>query len=184
MSEPVRHARQTRVADCQDLLAIGPLLVHAKDDLIDIVRRSAQQPATRTIGVIDDLGRIIGVIRVLRLTEAVVARVAPASVMAGIKDAIEVGRFAHAVEDRIASDIMEAPATISPEATVGEAFREMQRHDVTGLYVVDAEGRPTGYVDLLELAIRLVDALSEEATAPGGSPPKARPADDNRAEGP
>lgn len=162
MTEPVRLARQTRVADCQDLLAISPLLVHQDDDLLDVVRRSANQPATRTIGVIDDEGRVIGIIRVLRLTESIVARVAPEAVMAGIRDAVEVGRFGHAVEDRIAGDIMEPPATISPEATVSEAFREMHKHRVTGMYVVDAEGRPTGYVDLLELAIRLTDALEEE----------------------
>jgi CBS-domain-containing membrane protein len=183
VTKPVRLARETRVESCQDLLAIGPLLVHRDDDIIDIVRRSALQPATRTLGVIDDEGRIVGVIRVLRLTESVVARVAPASVMAGLKDAIEVGRFGHAVEDRIASDIMEAPATISPEATVGEAFREMQRHDVTGLYVVDAERRPTGYVDLLELAIRLVDALADEGAAGDVSAAGGSNTDDTRAEG-
>jgi len=184
MTQPVRLARETRVASCQDVLAIGPLLVHCDDDLIDIVRRSALQPATRTLGVTDDEGRIIGVIRVQRLTESIVARVAPASVMAGIKDAIEVGRFGHAVEDRIATDIMEDPATIAPEATVGEAFREMQRHNVTGLYVVDAERRPTGYVDLLELAIRLVDAIDEEHGPADGPAATGRPADDNRTEGP
>lgn len=164
MTEPVRLARQTRVADCQDILEIGPLLVHRDDDLLDVVRRSARQPATRTLGVIDDAGRVIGIIRVLRLTESIVARVSPEALMAGIRDAVEVGRFGHAVEDRIAGDIMEPPATISPEATVSEAFREMQKHQVTGLYVVDAAGRPTGYVDLLELAVRLADALADERT--------------------
>jgi predicted transcriptional regulator len=148
-----------------DLLAIGPLLVRREDDLLDIVRRSAEQPATRTIGVIGDDGRVVGVIRVLRLTESIVARVAPEALMAGIQDAAAVGRFGHAVEDRIASDIMEPPATISPEATVSEAFREMHRHRVTGMYVVDRDGRPTGYIDLLELAIRLVDALEDERDA-------------------
>jgi len=162
MTEPVRLARQSRVADCQDLLEIAPLLVHKEDDLLDVVRRSAAQPATRTIGVVDEAGRVIGVIRVLRLTESIVARVAPEAIMAGLKDVAEVGLFGHAVEDRIAGDIMEPPATISPEATISEAFREMHRHRVTGMYVVDSGGRPTGYVDLLELAIRLADALEEE----------------------
>jgi len=162
MTEPVRLARQSRVADCQDLLEIAPLLVHKEDDLLDVVRRSAAQPATRTIGVVDEAGRVIGVIRVLRLTESIVARVAPEAIMAGLKDVAEVGLFGHAVEDRIAGDIMEPPATISPEATISEAFREMHRHRVTGMYVVDSDGRPTGYIDLLELAIRLADALEEE----------------------
>jgi CBS domain-containing protein len=165
MTGRVRLARQSRVADCQDLLAIGPLLVHREDDLLDVVRRSAKQPATRTIGVVDEAGRIVGIIRVLHLTEAIVARVAPEALMAGIHDAGDVGRFGHAVEDRVAGDIMEPPATISPEATVSEAFREMHRHRVTGMYVVDGDGRPTGYVDLLELAIRLADALEDEGAA-------------------
>ena len=162
MTEPVRLARQSRVADCQDLLAIGPLLVHQEDELLDVVRRSSVQPATRTIGVVDEEGRVIGIIRLLRLTESIVARVAPEAIMAGLKDAAEVGMFGHAVEDRFAKDIMEPPATISPDATVSEAFREMHRHRVSGMYVVDSEGRPTGYIDLLELAIRLADALEED----------------------
>lgn len=185
MSESGRVARQSRVAECQDLLEIGPLLVQLDDDLLEIVRRSSSQPATRTLGVVDDEGRIVGIIRVLRLTESVVARVAPEAIMAGIQDAEAVGRFARAIEDRVARDIMEPPSTISPDATVSEAFREMHRNQLTGMYVVDPEGRPIGYVDLMELTLCLADALEDESgeEAPDPDDPGEQPAGSMRPAG-
>lgn len=166
-----RVARNTPVSACQRILEIGPVTVPPTADLLEVVRISAAHPATRTIGVVDGDGRLIGVLRVLRLSESIVARVAPEALLADIRDAEAVGRFTHAVEDQVAGDIMEPPATITPEATVGEAFRLMHRHRVTGLYVIDPEGRPTGYLDLLELAMLYADAIeSEREPTAGGSP--------------
>jgi hypothetical protein len=42
-----------------------------------------------------------------------------------------------------------------------------QRH-LSGLYVVDPDGRPTGYLDLLELVLLYVDALEAPPPAPSG----------------
>ncbi len=66
-----------------------------------------------------------------------------------------------------AGDAMIGPAVISPEATIDEAFRVMHARHLSGLYVVDAAGRPTGYLDLLELAMPYVEALEAD------SPPKS-----------
>ena len=57
-----RLDRSARVADCVQLLAIEPLLVHAGDDLLEVLRRAAHQPSTRLIGVVDDAGIMIGVL--------------------------------------------------------------------------------------------------------------------------
>ena len=37
----------------------------------------------------------------------------------------------------------------------------MRARHLSGLYVVDAAGRPTGYLDLLELPCRYVEALED-----------------------
>jgi CBS domain-containing protein len=156
---PIRLARHTTVAACQALLAIEPLVVNLADDLLVVMRRAAAQPSTRLVGVVDDAGRLVGVFPILRLAESVVARVVPEALLADIADVADVARFGHAVEARMAADVMLEPASINPAATLGEAFRLMHQRRLSGLYVVDDEGRPTGYLDLLELAVAYVDAL-------------------------
>jgi CBS domain-containing protein len=164
VSQRTRLARDTPVAVCQTLLAIEPLLVHADDDVLVAMRRSAAQPETRLLGVVDSAGTLVGVLPVLRLAEAVVARVAPESLLTEITDLADVERFKAAVEAKVVGDLMALPATIQGHATVDAAFREMHRRHLSALYVVDATGRPTGYLDLLELAVNYVDAL-EAGTA-------------------
>jgi CBS domain-containing protein len=159
VTEPVRVARNTPVAACQDLLAIGPLVARFDEDLLGVMRRSAAQPATRLIGVVDNDGRLVGVLPVLRLTESIVARVVPEALMSQIAGVADVARFGHAVEARTAGEAMLPPASIGPEATIGEAFHLMHQLRQSGLYVVDRDGRPTGYLDLIELAIAYLDAL-------------------------
>ena len=163
MTDGIRLARQTPVAVCQALLAIEPLIAHPSDDLLVVMRRSAGQPATRLIGVVGEDGRLIGVLPILRLAESVVARVAPESLLADITDIADVARFGHAVEARTVRDAMLAPASISGESTIGEAFRVMHQRRLSGLYVIDGDGRPTGYLDLLELALKYVEALEDRA---------------------
>jgi len=162
----VRLARQTSVAVCQQLLAIEPLLANVDDDLLATLRRASAQPATRLIGVVDGQGRIVGVLPIVGVAEAVVARVAPEALLAGINDVADVARFGHQVEARTVGDVMVPPATIAPQATIGEAFQVMHTRRLSGLYVVDAEGRPAGYLDLLELAVRYVDALEADVDHP------------------
>jgi CBS domain-containing protein len=63
-----------------------------------------------------------------------------------------IARFGHVVESRTAADIMLPPASVHPSESVTAALRVMHRRRLSGVYVVDAAGRPTGYVDALELA--------------------------------
>lgn len=165
MSERTRLARDTPVSVCQGLLAIEPLLVQVDDDVLTAMRRSAGQPETRLIGVVDADGVLAGVLPVLRLAEAVIARVAPESLLTEIADLADVERFKRAVEAHVVSDLMVEPATVRGDATVDAAFRQMHLRHLSALYVIDRAGRPTGYLDLLELAVNYVDALEGEPPA-------------------
>jgi len=164
VSNRPRLAKQTTVAVCQSLLAIEPLIVHEEDLVGTVMRRSAAQPETRLVGVVNGEGILTGVIPILRLAESVIARVVPESLMSDISGIADVARFGHAVESRSAREAMLPPASIAPEATIGDAFKAMHHQRLSGLYVVDPDGRPTGYLDLLELAIRYLDALEADPT--------------------
>jgi CBS domain-containing protein len=172
VSDASRVARNTPVAACQGLLKIEPLIVHAGDDPLTVMRRAAQQPSTRLIGVVDDGdGKLIGVLPILRLAQAVVVRVAPEAVMSGLVNLDEIASFGHVVEARTIGDVMLEPSSVTPTSTIDEAFRKMHTRHQSGLYVVDDADRPTGYLDLLELVLVYVDTLEREALDPPRSAP-------------
>jgi CBS domain-containing protein len=167
------------VAAGQELLEIGPLLARPEDHLHSVLRRSAAQPETRLIGVVDDAGVLVGVLPILRLVESVVAQVVPEAVLGDLTHLADIARFGHAVDARTVKDAMMPPAMIAPEATVIDAIQLMHRHRVSGLYVVDREGRPTGYLDMLELAMQLLalrpDGEMGASSGVSASPPPGKP---------
>jgi CBS domain-containing protein len=165
MSERMRLARQTPVSAVESLLPIEPLLVRDTEDPVTVLHRAAAQPQTRVLGVVDEGGVLIGVLSIVRLAEAVVVRVAPEVVLAEISDLADAARFGHAVSARTVRDVMLPPISIAPTAPIDEAFRAMHGRHLSGAYVVDADGRPTGYLDLLELTMRYVQAIEAGSSA-------------------
>jgi CBS domain-containing protein len=163
VTDRTRAARQTLVADCARLLPIEPVLVERDADPLSIVRNAADHPATRVIGVVDATGKLVGVLPLLRLVETVVARVSPETLLAGGADLIEAARFGAEVRAKRIEDIMLPPVSIDGSATVDDAFRLMHARHQSGLLVVDDDGRPVAYLDLLELALRYLEAIEPPA---------------------
>ena len=107
---------------------------------------------------------------IIRLAQAVVVRVAPETVMRGLADVDQIAAFGHVVEARTMRDVMLEPSSVRPDATIDEAFRTMQTRHQSGLYVIDEDGRPTGYLDLLELVLVYVNTLERAAADDPPSP--------------
>lgn len=162
MSDRTRRVRQTPVSECVALLPIDPLLVGPDDDPLTVMRRASERPQTRLLGVVDERGVLIGVLSTVRLAEAVIVRVSPETLLADISDLADAARFGHAAAARTVRDVMLPPAAVPADATLDEAFRRMHARHLSGLYVVDDDGRPTGYLDLLELTMRYVAALEAD----------------------
>jgi CBS domain-containing protein len=159
VSERTRLARHSPVSDCVAALPIEPALVHPGDDPLTVMREAWGHPQTRVLGVIDDDGVLVGILSIVRLAEAVIARVSPEILLADAKDLLTAGRLGTTLTARTISDVMLPPASLPADATLDAAFRLMHARHLTGVYVVDAAGRPTGYLDLLELTVRYVEAL-------------------------
>lgn len=169
MSEARRLTRSTPVSACEGLLAFEPLLVGLDTDVVEILRRAAVRPSTRLIGVIDDDRRLVGVLPIRDLVEAVVARVMPEALMTDVTDVEDLARFGHVVGSKTAVDVMQPPAAVVRSSTIARAFREMQRRGLSGVYVVDDGERPVGYLDALELAYQA--ALGEPLPGTPGEAP-------------
>ena len=131
----------------------------AADDHLDaVIRRAGSSPATRVLGVVDASGVLIGVVTSHDLVAAVVGRLAPGALLARIHDVDGMGEYGRYVEAKVAGDLMRPPAALQQTATLAEAFHLMHLRDLSGVYVVDAEGRPVAYLDGLELAAAVVTA--------------------------
>jgi CBS domain-containing protein len=167
MTEHTRAIRHTPVSECVSLLPIEPLLVHPDDDPLVVMHQAAERPQTRLLGVIDDAGVLVGVLSTVRLAEAVVVKVSPETLLADISDLADAARFGHSVAARTVEDVMLPPAQVTADATIEAAFRMMHARHLSGLYIVDATGHPTGYLDLLELTMLYVEAI-EADRPPGG----------------
>jgi len=141
-----------------------PLLATPDEDLLAVLHRVAGHPETRSVGVVDGDGVLIGVVPIVRLAEAVVIRIAPEAVLADISDPAEAAQFGHDIAATTVADVLQPPVTVLGAATADIAFRRMHANHLTGLYVVDGDGRPTGYLDLLELTMRFVEALEADRT--------------------
>ena len=184
MSARRRLSKATPVSAVEGLLRIEPLLARPEDDVLDALRRVGARPATRNVGVVDASGRLVGIVPIVRLAEAVIARVMPEALMADITDVAGVARFSHTVESRTVGEAMLPPAAVRADATIAEAFRIMHARHLSGVYVVDEAGRPTGYLDLLELALAYIDGLELEDEPAAGTPSPRHPSRSPRAGGP
>ena len=174
MTPPKRPARLTAVSETEGLLRIEPLLMPPTTDVLEAIRTAAAHPETRVIGVTDDEGRLVGVVPILRLAEAAVARAAPEAIMSSLFELDDIAEFSHAIEARTVGEAMLPPAAITRNATIDVGFRRMHERHLSGIYVVDDEGRPVGYLDLLELAVFYADVLEREASSSGDDPGAAQ----------
>jgi len=88
--------------------------------------------------------------------------VSPEILLADVTGRTAPGRFGGTLTARSVADVMLPPASLPPDATLDASFRLTHGRYPTSLYVVDPEGRPTGYLDLLELTVRYVEALQAD----------------------
>ncbi len=146
----------TPISAAVGLLAIEPVLVAQDDPLDSVIGRAGASPATRVLGVVDPASVLIGVVTSHDLVAAIVGRLAPGALLTRIHDADGMGEYARHLEATVAGDLMQPPASLPETATLAEAFHLMHERHLSGVYIVDATGRPTGYLDGLELAAAVV----------------------------
>ena len=152
-------AKRTPVSDVEHSLDIEPTVVDVYTPLAEVARRAIANPRTRVLAVVDADQRLVGLLPVLRLVEEIVAQASPEVLMADVTDFESAARFGREIGAHVAGDLMGPARFLRPDSSVGQAFRAMHEHRLSGLPLVDSDGRVIGYVDLLELALRYLDEL-------------------------
>ncbi|HEY7846642.1 MAG TPA: CBS domain-containing protein [Candidatus Limnocylindria bacterium] len=130
-----------------------PILARAGDSLRDLAEAAIANPACRTIAIVDDELRLIGVVSVVELLNDIFVKVVPEEFLGEIADVPAALRYAEKIGARVAADVMAAPHAVHPQDAVRDAFRELHESGLDGLPLIDADRRVIGYLDQLELLV-------------------------------
>ena len=145
------------------LLGNDAIVVKQGDSLQHLAGRAVEQPGCRVIAVVDDDGRMIGLVPVRLLVNDIFLKIVPEEFLGVIHDVDDVLEYAQHIRARTAGDIMLEPVSVHGDASVRDAFEIMHKARLNGLPVVNADARVVGYLDQLELLLAWIDATGREA---------------------
>lgn len=141
----------TPVEQVVKMLQIPPTVVREDEPIQQVAMKMCAASNVRTLCVVDDQGRLVGLIPGHELGEDIFFHIMPEDFLREVVELEDVQAFVDRARARLARDAMRPPAWVRPDHTVRDAFRRMHEAGVDGLPVVDEELRITGYVNLAEL---------------------------------
>ena len=149
--EEDRATKATTVGDAWGTAGARPCVVPNTADLHQMAQAAMESPAVRTIAVVDREGRLAGIIPLALLLDELFHRVAPEEFLAEILEAGAIEEYGRISRAATAGELMQPPASVTVEDTVRTAFGLLHDLELEGLPIVDAGGRPVGYLDRLHL---------------------------------
>ncbi|MGH2454670.1 MAG: CBS domain-containing protein [Candidatus Limnocylindria bacterium] len=160
---PEAITQATPVGEVDRLLrGTDPILVHADDSLQRLAELAVERPGCRVLSVVDDEGRLTGLVPVRMLVNDIFLKIVPEEFLGVISDIDDVLEYAGHVGARRAGDIMLEPVSVHLGATVRDAFERMHHARMNGLPIVDDKGKVVSYLDQLELLLVWVRATGRE----------------------
>jgi CBS domain-containing protein len=167
---PEAITQRTSIAEADEALEMSPVIVPATASLREVAERAVRNTGCRVIAVVDEGGRLVGVIPVRALVNDIFLKIVPEEFLGEITSLQGVMKYASHLGARTAADVMLPPISVHPEETVRDAFERMQASRQNGLPITDADEVVIGYVDQLELLMVWVRASGAAALlepAPG-----------------
>ncbi len=139
----------------------SPVLVIRPDTPVADAYDMMVQHGIRRLPVVDDKGRLVGIVTLGDLREA---RPSPAT-------SLSIYELNYLLARLTVGQIMtHNPYTVRPDTSVLQAARLMLKHKVGGLPVVDNEGRPVGIItesDIFRMLIDQWDYFTRQHVDPG-----------------
>lgn len=129
-----------------------PTLVTPEMSLDEVAREMMSNPQVHVASVVEENGRLIGVISLKSLADDLYFHIVPEEFIAESSDLEKMMSFADKSRISTAKDAMSAPVWIQVGETVKDAFTRMHDNDLPGLPLVNEQYRVVGYVNLLELS--------------------------------
>ncbi|HLE59805.1 MAG TPA: CBS domain-containing protein [Candidatus Limnocylindria bacterium] len=156
---PEAITQATAIGDVDELLhGSDTVLARSADSLLRLAEMAVDRPGCRVLSVVDEAGRLIGLVPVRLLVNDIFLKVVPEEFLGVITDVEDVMEYARHLRARTAADIMLPPTSVRRDATVRAAFETMHHARLNGLPIVDEDGRVISYLDQLELLLVWVRA--------------------------
>jgi CBS domain-containing protein len=172
---PEAITQATSIGEVDRLLrGTEPIKVSPSDSLHRLAQMAVEQPGCRVLSVLDEAGKLVGVVPVRLLVNDIFLKIVPEEFLGVIGDIDDALEYARHLRARTASDIMLPPVSVRRDATVRDAFEAMHHARLNGLPIVDEDGQVVSYLDQLELLLVWVRAsgseplLRPEPSADGG----------------
>src|SRR3972149_6287674 len=143
--------RSTLVREALEMVGSQPCVVGEGDDLLAATEQLVAFQGVHTVAVVDNEGRLVGVIPMRLLVDELFLDVAPEEFLVGMRDIEDVEEFSRISRARTAGELMEEAAYVTMDDTVREAFSRMHERKLDGLPIVDEGMKVLGYLDLLQL---------------------------------
>jgi CBS domain-containing protein len=164
METPEAVTQSTSTADVARLIqGAEPVIVRPGDALRHLAEAAAAHPECTVLCVVDDAGRLVGLVRVSELVNDIFLKIVPEEALRDIGEVERALQYAERIGARTAADIMEPPVSVRGDEKVRDAFRRMHESKLDGLPLVDGDGRVIGYLDQLELLLAWVEATGRSA---------------------
>ncbi len=143
--------RTTLVRDADPQRRWKAIIARVNDDLLEVLRKYISLHEVRTVAVVDDEDRLVGIIREASLADEILLHVMPAEMLAGLLGVSGMAELASRVGAHVAKDSMQAPVFVKQEESLKEAFAKMRKSRLYGLPVVDDSMKVVGYLDMQEI---------------------------------
>ena len=159
--QPIDPLTTTVAELCDRGLCDDPTEVGQEVPFRTIVRAFLKNPAVRTVAVVDEARKVVGLISVRSLYEAMFVDLFPSAALGEISDLTTALEVMHDMQHRTAAELMDDPVVVTLSDQVNEACIRIHREHMDGLPVVDGDGRLVSYLDQSALAPLWLERGSE-----------------------
>jgi CBS domain-containing protein len=153
---------ETSVRDAWALFAEEPVAVPRGTALRDVAELLARRRGVHTVAVVDEKERLAGIIPLRLIMDEMFFHIAPEEFLADLRKEETMEEFGKISRADTVDELMQEPAYVTMDDTVGDAYGCMHEKRLEGLPIVDADMKPIGYVDRLQLLRFLLQARREK----------------------
>lgn len=151
--------RSTQVSGVMKSLGVQPIQVRLDTPLVGVLAAFQENPGVSLACVVNQEKRLMGIIPVSTLGEALMVPVMPEAFIGDPQGYQWALQYADAQKGYFAADIMLDPVFVQLVDPLEVAFLKMKRHSLAGIPVVDRHYRVKGFISLVTLLAKCYSDL-------------------------
>lgn len=164
MSLADRITAETTLKEADEIARVEASVVTLNATLPEMVQKVIENPRIRTLCVVDQEQKLVGIIPSRTLDDDVFRRIVPEKFIQRHYGAKKLLKHI-AGPELTAESIMNRPQFVKQNSTLAETLRIMYENDLEGIPIVDEELQVVGYVDMHEILAVWLEASKKTEPA-------------------